>query len=78
MNKLRYILPLVILMGMLLIPGLELFAQGPPEDCCPTILMPACGHLLPECEPVPLDGGLSALLLAGVAYGAKRFYGKAK
>lgn len=57
-----------LLMGFLTI-GNELLAQGPPggggspgnSGCIPT-----------PC--VPIDGGLSILLIAGAAYGSKKVY----
>ncbi|MGB0882632.1 MAG: PID-CTERM protein-sorting domain-containing protein [Vicingaceae bacterium] len=66
---------------LMLIPSVDLFAVCTfPGGCCPDQLgqgHPACTDC-PPCVPVPLDGGLSALLLAGVAYGAKKVYGKVK
>ncbi len=65
---------------LMLAPSVDLFAAcGFPGGCCPDALVgsPVCTDC-PPCVPVPLDGGLSALLLAGVAYGAKRVYGKSK
>ncbi len=32
-----------------------------------------CGGLFPPC-PIPLDGGISLLLIAGAAYGGKKIY----
>lgn len=40
--------------------------EPPPPECWP-----------PPCE-TPLDGGLSFLLVAGAAFGAKKIYGVAK
>lgn len=74
MGKSNYII-LTIFLLLMFIPSVDLLAQGPP--CCPSPTLP-CAGLQPPCVPVPLDGGLSALLLAGVAYGAKRVYSKAK
>lgn len=56
----------------MLFPSIESVAQCfPPQfTCCPT--PGACGPTCPDCTPVPLDGGLSALLIAGVAFGAKK------
>jgi hypothetical protein len=80
MNKVNYIFPILIILVLIFLPGLELFAQGPPGDCCPAALLPICGGTLPPCqtEPIPLDGGLSALLIAGVAFGAKKLRGSLK
>lgn len=72
----KYLLPIILLGFMLVLPVAEIFAQGPP--CCPfPPQVTTCGGL-PPCTPVPLDGGLSALLLAGVAIGAKKVMGKSK
>lgn len=56
-----------LLMGFLTI-GNELLAQGPPGGG---------GGLGNDCIPspcVPIDGGLSILLIAGAAYGSKKVY----
>ena len=42
--------------------------MGPPSPC---------GAPFPPC-PVPLDGGVSLLLLAGAAYGGKKIYDSRK
>ena len=39
--------------------------EGSPEGC-------ASGECLPDAPPVPIDGGLSLLALAGAGYAAKR------
>jgi hypothetical protein len=77
MKKIHYIM-LLLFVGLMVLPNIEIIAQCiPPQlPCCPT--PGACGPTCPDCTPVPLDGGLSALLFAGVAYGAKRIYGKSK
>lgn len=51
---------------------LHSFAQDPgcPSDCPGN---PAC---LPEC--VPIDGGLSLLIAAGIGLGAKKAYDRKK
>lgn len=36
-----------------------------------------CGGPFPPC-PVPLDGGISLLLIAGAAYGGKKLYDSTK
>lgn len=36
-----------------------------------------CGGPFPPC-PVPLDGGISLLLIAGAAYGGKKIYDSTK
>ena len=42
--------------------------MGPPAPC---------GGPFPPC-PIPLDGGVSLLLLAGAAYGGKKIYDSRK
>lgn len=77
MKNFNYIVFAVFFLLMLL-PSVEIFAACVfPGGCCPDGLAghPACTDC-PPCVPVPLDGGLTALLVAGVAYGAKRVYGK--
>ena len=75
MNKLQLLIPLLLLVLIVLIPSFEVLAQctGPhdPNLLCCYAPSPVCGINCPECVEIPLDGGLSALLLAGVAYGYK-------
>ncbi|MGQ0829532.1 MAG: PID-CTERM protein-sorting domain-containing protein [Bacteroidota bacterium] len=42
--------------------------MGPPTPC---------GGPFPPC-PIPLDGGVSLLLIAGAAYGGKKIYDSVK
>ena len=46
-----------------------LSAPGPPPAINPPCWPPPC---------IPIDGGISALVAAGVAYGAKKLYDKKK
>ena len=80
MNRFSYILALLLLALMILVPSMEILAQcGPgPTAAGPCCVIPFPGCSCPLCAEVPLDGGLSALLFAGVAYGAKKVYNKAK
>tara|TARA_B110000091_G_C13417191_1_gene310595 strand:- start:172 stop:411 length:240 start_codon:yes stop_codon:yes gene_type:complete len=77
MKNFNYIVFTVFLV-LVFLPGADLVAQTCtfPGGCCPDgfpiALCPGC----PPCTPVPLDGGLSALLIAGVAYGAKKMRSK--
>ena len=78
MRKFNYILPVVFLL-MTLLSSVDLFAACTfPGGCCPAGFPPQFCPDCPPCVPVPLDGGLGALLLAGVAYGAKKFHGRLK
>jgi hypothetical protein len=57
MQKIKYILPiLLITVGLFIIPVTAL-ADGPQD---------------PGPDPVPLDGGVTALVAAGVGYGLKK------
>ena len=84
-TKIKNTLPLIIVLLMLLTPTVQVVAQCISQtSCCSGALgtsNPGCAGCVgyPQCAtPIPLDGGLSALLVAGVAYGAKRIYGKDK
>tara|TARA_B100000508_G_C11398152_1_gene246879 strand:+ start:143 stop:367 length:225 start_codon:yes stop_codon:yes gene_type:complete len=62
-----------ILVIFILSFSFDLYAQGPPD--------PGGGTGGPGCFPppcVPIDGGLSWLLLAGTAYGGKKIYDLSK
>lgn len=51
----------LILVSLMLMPFIQLFAQPAPN---------------PSGQPVPLDGGLTALLAAGAVYGIKKLRNK--
>jgi len=77
----NYKILLLILIGLfVLFPTVEIFAactSGPFAGDPPCCLVPgACNPGCPDCTPTPLDGGLSALLIAGFAFGAKKIRGK--
>lgn len=65
--KLFYKKTLYILFFFILINNSSLLAQGMGMGG------PPCGGIFPPC-PVPLDGGVSILLIAGAAYGGKKVY----
>ncbi|PCJ26002.1 MAG: hypothetical protein COA97_06750 [Flavobacteriales bacterium] len=72
MNKiLKNTVPFILLLLLFVVFGTDLFAAGPPCD-------PSPGCTVNCCEAIPLDGGLSALIIAGIAYGAKKIYGNSK
>ena len=80
MKKYKSLVTSVLILLFTLLPNFDIFAQCINfTSCCSDSPPPAafCSGC-PPCPAVPLDGGLSALLLAGVAYGAKRIYGKGK
>jgi hypothetical protein len=89
MNKLSFFFP-VLVVGFLIIPFNNLSAQlctkggaigtNNGQPCCLDVGPKACGgpDECPACPSVPLDGGLSALLIAGIAYGSKKAFGKSK
>lgn len=61
----KQVITFFILLGLLMLAPCvveNVLAQAPPSDP----------------EPIPIDGGLSVLIAAGVAYGAKRLYKKNK
>jgi hypothetical protein len=61
--KLKSVLTLAVYaVALLCLPAL-VYAQGDPG---------------PDPDPIPFDGGLSMLIAAGVAYGAKKAYDKRK
>ena len=77
MKKTNCILVIVFIL-MIILPCTGLYAC--PFPCCPGHLTSAQCTVLgcAPCTPVPLDGGLSALLVAGLAYGSKKIFGKSK
>jgi hypothetical protein len=56
MPKIKHILPIIIVAMLLILPAAA-FADDIPD---------------PGPDPVPLDGGLSVLIAAGVGYGVKK------
>ena len=64
----KKIFPFLIFTIILLFPSLESNAAGPPG---PPMGPPPCWP--PPCT-VPLDGGISLLIAAGIALGGKKFY----
>jgi len=76
MKKRNYIY-IVLFLGLLIAPSVDAVAQCAPLTipCCPPDVI-GCPVGCPPCTPVPLDAGLSALLVAGVAFGAKKLKGK--
>ncbi len=55
---------------LVVVCGQTLFSAPPP----PPATKPPCWP--PPC--IPIDGGISALVIAGAAYGAKKLYDKKK
>ena len=78
MNRANCILVFVFTL-IFILPGADVFAVCP-FPCCPAHLSAGqCAALqCAPCAPIPLDGGLSALLVAGIAYGSKKVFGKSK
>lgn len=66
MKRFTYILLTSTLLLFVYIIGNKLFAQGPPPPPPPPT------------SNIPIDGGISLLIAAGAAYGAKKVYDKRK
>ncbi len=70
-DKMYILLTLVLILGFSLINDvLASGAPGPPGG--------GGAPCWPPSTCIPIDGGLSFLLVAGAAYGAKKIYGVAK
>jgi hypothetical protein len=65
----------LILLGLFFLCNLGLFAVGPPGP--PSGGGPP-GGCWPPSSCIPIDGGLSFLLIAGAAYGGKKIYDMSK
>ena len=65
---LKKIIPVLFFFAVLLFSALESKAGGPPG---PPMGPPPCWP--PPCS-IPIDGGISLLIAAGVALGGKKFY----
>lgn len=63
-------LAFILVIFFVLVCGQTLFSAPPP----PPPVNPPCWP--PPC--IPIDGGISALIIAGAAYGAKKLYNKKK
>lgn len=63
----------VVLLGLFFLSNLELIAAGPPGPPGGGGGGPP-GGCWPPSTCIPIDGGLSFLLLAGAAYGAKKIH----
>ncbi len=77
-NKTRVIIyKAFFLVVLIVLVNLSVFGQGPGP--CDPFSDPNCesGGGDPY-EPVPIDGGASVLIAAGVAYGLKKVYDKRK
>lgn len=75
-NKTRVIIyKAFFLVVLIVLVNLSVFGQEP-VPCDPFFPEPGCGG--DPYEPVPIDGGASVLIAAGVAYGLKKVYDKRK
>lgn len=70
------ILPYIVLLAVFFIFNIDLFAAGPPGPPNGGGGPPA--GCWPPSSCIPLDGGLSFLVAAGIAYGAKKAYDNKK
>ncbi len=65
----KTVIILSMLSFFLIVSNERVFSQGlPPDPGCPT----------PPCPAIPLDGGISLLIAAGIAYGSKKVYNAKK
>lgn len=72
----KYIKPLVLLLFLLVTFSIDLLAGGPPGP--PGGGGGPPGGCWPPSACIPIDGGLSFLLLAGAVYGGKKIYDTSK
>lgn len=66
---LKKIFSIVIFSAIFFFSAQEIKAGGPPG---PPMGPPPCWP--PPCSPIPIDGGISFLIAAGVALAGKKFY----
>ena len=69
--------PILVLLGMFFLANIDMFAGGPPGPPGGGGGGPP-GGCWPPSSCIPIDGGLSFLIAAGVAYGGKVIYGISK
>ena len=62
-------LAFILVFFLVLLGSQTLLAAPPPPAINPPCWPPPC---------IPIDGGISALIVAGAAYGAKKLYNKKK
>lgn len=62
----------VLILALILSPIIisKIFSQPPPPPSGPLCWPPPCA--------IPLDGGVSILIAAGIAYGGKKIYDNSK
>ncbi len=72
MNKINwsFVKPLLVLLAMFLLNNIEMFAGGPPGPPGGGGGGPP-GGCWPPSTCIPIDGGISFLIMAGTVYGAK-------
>lgn len=73
----KYIKPVALLFFLVVTFNLDILAGGPPGPPGGGGGGPP-GGCWPPSACIPLDGGISFLLLAGVAYGGKKIYDTSK
>ncbi len=74
MKQIYKLKPLLLLLLLVVLSGTAMLAAGPPGP-------PGGGTGGPPCWPppcVPIDGGISFLLAAGLLYGSKKIYDNRK
>lgn len=71
MKRIFFIVLTTVLIGFSLTMPIEVSAQPDPR-CDPRETWAECCARFPEASACPIDGGVVALLAAGVGYGIKR------
>lgn len=77
MVMIKNIKPILVLLGLFFLSNIDMLAGGPPGPPGGGGGGPP-GGCWPPSSCIPIDGGLSFLLIAGAAYGAKKFYDTSK
>jgi hypothetical protein len=67
-------LAIILVLFFVVVCSQSLISAGPPGPPPPPSVNAPCWP--PPC--IPIDGGISALIVAGAAYGAKKLYDKKK
>jgi len=66
-----FIRPILVLIAIFFLNNIDMFAGGPPGPPGPPGGGGSPGGCWPPSACIPIDGGISFLLVAGTVYGAK-------